>query len=290
MKYIKAILFSISLVLTLGSCTERRLSIRPADGPLRINFVWPDGSDGTPVEVQGAHLWLYGSDGTLYAAEQTGAEGYEARVPADTYIAIVVNDGCENAGYHGEESSSSCCMAAEDDAAHAGYLMQVDRVYCTGIGDITVNRGNVATEVTMYPENVVKYITFDIDPNYLDDIEQMQISMTGVVPSVYTMTGAYTSEPSGSVLADTQEQTDGHFTGFMSVFGWDGSSTVTADIVFEGGETGTTIPVDISDELDGLPEEGGTVDVTLELENGGSISLTVTVTPWRTGTGGGIAG
>lgn len=60
--------------------------------------------------------------------------------------------------------------------------------------------------------------------------------------------------------------------------------------MFEGGETGTTIPVDISDELDGLPEEGGTVDVTLELENGGSISLTVTVTPWRTGTGGGIVG
>ncbi len=47
------------------------------------------------------------------------------------------------------------------------------------------------------------------------------------------------------------------------------------------------MPQDLSEQLGQLPEEGGTVDLTLVLPDGGEIALTITVEAWESGSGSG---
>ena len=47
------------------------------------------------------------------------------------------------------------------------------------------------------------------------------------------------------------------------------------------------MPQDLSEQLGQLPDEGGTVDLTLLLPDGGEIALTVTVEAWESGSGSG---
>jgi hypothetical protein len=53
------------------------------------------------------------------------------------------------------------------------------------------------------------------------------------------------------------------------------------------GSKETTVPQDLSERLGRLPEEGGTVDLTLALPDGQEIALTVTVEAWESGSGSG---
>ena len=269
--------------LLAGGCAERELSERPTDGPLVVRFEWPATGDYT---VEGARLWLYGSDGQLYAAERTGAEGYEARVPAGTYTLLVVNEGMENVTVDGEESSEECLAMADRASAGGNVLEQVDHVYCTGMGGVVVKPGNVATEVTMAPVDVVRRVRFDIDPSYVDRFERLEVWVSGITPAVTVINGRAVREGTGSVVSEAEAADGGHYTASMSVFGWTGVNEVTVRVVYPDGSEELTIPVDISDDLAALPEEGGEITVTLELPDGGEITLTVTVTAWdETGTG-----
>ncbi len=284
------LLLSVGLMTALVSgCTERDLLDRPSDGPLKVNIDWPEGADGQTVDVTGATIYLYGSDGQLFKVFNTSAEGMQERIPAGTYTVLVINSDNEHADCHDESSSSSCCVDA-DETEVAGILENVDRVYCTGMTGVTVNPGNAVTEITLQPVNVVKTITFNVDPNYLDGIASITLNMTGVVPGVHVMNGTYTSDPTGAVEADVTENPDGTYTATMTVFGWEGTNEVTAHVTYaDGTPDDITIPIDITDELADLPDEGGSIDIVLELENGGEIRLTVTVAAWDdTGTGGGI--
>ncbi len=285
----KTILYSAAALLTaaaLAGCTERKLSERPADGPLIINLDWTEATEGTSHTVTGADIYLYASDGTLYKHITSAPEGHEERVPADTYTILCVNADCMNATCQDESDEHECCMHADADSVQ-GVVEHVYRVYVTGTDSVTVKRGNIPTEVTLYPQNVVKYLHFNLDPGYITRITDMEIRMTGVVPSVYMMDGSETAETLQSIIAPAEREENGDYTADMSVFGWRGENILTATITYEDGSVEETVPNDISDELGELPEEGGEIDVTLTLPDGGEIGLTVTVTPWEEGTGSG---
>ena len=278
-KYIGVILLLSAVVI--GGCTERELSERPKDGVLKINLEWPDGHS-----VEGASLWLYGSDGSRYSNIECMAEGHECRVPADSYTILVTNSDCSNAGCHDSETSQACCMKAER-MPDGDLLKHVGKVFCTGADEVMVKRGNQATEITLYPENTVKKIHFRIDPNYIEDIADMDVRMVGVVPSVKVMDGSDAGEATGEVSAKAKSETGGLYSADMSVFGWRGENIVTVTVIHTDGSTEITIPQDISEQLAQLPKEGGTVNITLFLPDGGEIALTVTVKAWESGTGSG---
>lgn len=277
--------------MTASGCVERELSLRPSDGPLKVDFEWPEEAMSGGNSVEGAHLLLYGSDGTMFKHYECSPDGFEGRVPADTYILLLINSDFMNSDCAHDESSEDCCVYALQTEDSEGTLMQVYNVYCTGIGGVTVAPGNNPTEVTMYPENVVKHLTFDIDPNYVENISELHITMSGVIPSVRLLDGADAGDQTQSVSAEASPREDGTYAGSMSVFGWRGDNIVTAEIVYsDGREPQTSIGVDIGDQLEALPEEGGSVDIVLELPDGGEIDITIGVEPWKPGTGSGIVG
>lgn len=276
--YVGGLLLSVT---ALVGCAERELSERPSDGVLKIDLVWPDGQS-----VAGGRLWLYGSNGLLFAAMECSAVGYEGRVPADTYTILAANSDCANADCEKPESWQEHCMKAGSDAG-TNTLRHVGKVFCTGTKDVTVLRGNRPTEVTLCPKNTVKRLHFRIAPDYIDDIAEMNVRMTGVVPSVRLIDGCDAGEPTGEVTATAKSETDGLYSADMSVFGWRGENLVTATVRHTDGREETTVPQDLSERLGRLPEEGGTVDLTLVLPDGGEIALTVTVEAWESGSGSG---
>lgn len=265
----------------LTGCAERELSERPADGVLKINLVWPDGQS-----VAGGRIWLYGSNGLLFAAMECSAVGYEGRVPADTYTILTANSDCANADCEKPESWQEHCMKAGSDAG-SNTLQHVGKVFCTGTKEVRVKPGNRPTEVTLCPKNTVKRLHFRIAPDYVDDIAGMNVRMTGVVPSVRLIDGCDAGEPTGEVTATAKSEADGLYSADMSVFGWRGENLVTATVRHTDGSKETTVPQDLGERLGRLPEEGGTVDLTLVLPDGGEIALTVTVEAWESGSGSG---
>lgn len=277
---VRAVL-TAAVALTAFGCTERELSERPADGPLKINLVWPDGQS-----VAGGRIWLYGEDGSLHQAIDCAAAGHECRVPAGTYTIIAANSDCTNADCHRSESWQEHCMKAGMNM-EANTLLHVGKVFCIGTNGVTVPQGNRTTEVTLYPQNAVKKIHFRIDPDYIDDIAAMNVRMTGIVPSVRLIDCDDAGETTGEVLASAQSEAGGLYSADMSVFGWRGENIVSVTISHSDGSTETTIPQDLGEQLAQLPEEGGTVDITLALPDGGEVALTVTVKAWESGSGSG---
>lgn len=266
----------------LTGCTERPLSIRPDDGLLTVNLVWPGGQS-----VAGAQVWLYDSRGEFYRMAECPSGGYSGRVPADTYTVLVVNSDCSNADCEHYGSWRECCIQADRADPTGRTLQQVGRVFCTGTGGVTVKHGSDPTEVTLYPKNVVKKLHFDIDSGDIADIADMEIVMTGIVPSVLLIDGSDAGEPVGAVEVTAQSEDDGSYSADMSVFGWRGGNMVTVTIRRSDSSTVTTLPQDLSDQLAQLPDEGGTVYLVLVLPDGSEIELTVTVKDWESGTGSG---
>ena len=264
----------------LGGCTKRGLSERPSDGPLKIHIEWPDQAD-----VAGTQLLLYRSDGTLHANIECGTEGHECRVPADTYTILAVNSDCSNTQCLNYESHRTCHLCAESHPTEKGVLQHVHNVYRTAEGGVEVKAGNRPSEVTLYPQNAVRRLRFDIDPAYVDDIRQMRLRMSGVVPSIRLADGSDTQAETQRILADASAGENGHYTADMSVFGWRGENLVTARLSYTDGREEVSLPQDIGEQLAALPQEGGTVHLTLELPSGGEIVLTVTVEAWTRGTG-----
>lgn len=288
-KYTGALL-AAAVLLTSG-CVERKLSPRPFDGPLKVNLVWPGSVSGEPVDVDGAVLYLYGSDGALYQKVECASEGYEARVPADSYTILAINSDCVNTMSQHEDDAARNSVRALSPEGMEEYLRHVADVFCIGTADVEVASGNVATEVTMYPENTVKYLNFEVDPDYVEAIESLRLVMTGVVPSVKLSDGDDFGEETRKVFADAEPVGGGRYTASMSVFGWRGENVVTAEVHYsDGRDPQISIGVDISDQLDDLPEDGGNVDITIEMPDGGEIDLSISVAPWKHGTGSGIVG
>lgn len=280
--YTKVWIFTALLLAgIMNGCTERDLSERPTDGPLKINLEWP-------AEVSSAQLWFYDSEGNLYQTVSCDADGYECRLPAGEYTVLVINRDGVHTAMDGTEQEGTCCVEAEYAVEGENILEQVDHVYCTGMGNVVITPGNIATEITLEPKDVVKHLSFNIDPNYIDRIESMEIHMTGVTPAVYVENGVAVQRAAGEVVSEVVEE-GGTYTADMSVFGWQGENIITVVVRYNDGSEEVTLPIDISDELGALPEDGGEIDIVLELPDGGEIAITVSVQGWDdSGTGGGI--
>ena len=112
--------------------------------------------------------------------------------------------------------------------------------------------------------------------------------MDGIIYSVKAFSGEAASMGTAVVRAEASRK-DGEkdFSTTVSVFGFIDKNEVTADVTFSGGETVTTLPSDITDDLAALPEEGGTVIVPLKFPDGGECNLTMVVRPWSWGGSGG---
>lgn len=301
-----------ALLLAAGlcaGCTERQLSERPSDGPLTIHLTWPEGA-----EVGSSRLWLYGSDGSLRYTLDASAAGYEGRVTADTYTILAANaDGVQvtNAGTESATTNRLCAETEEEDGTSATsrnasvatrsattrtsatrdtgttLLRHVGNAYCTGMESVTVRAGNTSTEVTLNTVNTVRVVRFSLDPNYIGGIADMQVRVTGIVPSVRVMDGTDAGYPTGVVSATAFPDASGIYLADLSVFGWRGDNVVSVTVTYTDGSTEDTVPQDISGQLQALPAEGGTVSLTLTLPDGGEISLVLIVEAWKEGSGGG---
>lgn len=286
--HIKTLLFAGVLFFVFG-CTERELVQRPADGPLKINIEWPDAIlSATNHSVEGAILLMYDGNGELFQRVECGAEGYECRVPADNYTIVAVNSDYINSDIANHESCNACKMVAASHPVEEDAMQHVEHVYSTGMDNITVQNGNSVTEVTLYPENRVQYLTLNIDPNYIEAIDGLELSLTGIVPSVRAMDGSDANEETGKVISTAELQDNGNYSARMQVFGWRGENMLVADITYnDGREPQSSVPQEISDKLNELPDDGGNIDLLLELPDGGDIPLSITVEPWGSGTGSG---
>ena len=124
--------------------------------------------------------------------------------------------------------------------------------------------------VDAYPQSYTRYITFILQSDALNNVSALSVDVDGIIYSVKAFSGEAASMGTAVVRAEASRK-DGEkdFSTTVSVFGFIDKNEVTADVTFSGGETVTTLPSDITDDLAALPEEGGTVIVPLKFPDGG---------------------
>ncbi len=172
--------------------------------------------------------------------------------------------------------------------AGPGYIGSVERVFGTGLEEIEVPRSEIPVVVDAYPQSYTRYITFILQSDALNNVSALSVDVDGIIYSVKAFSGEAASMGTAVVRAEASRK-DGEkdFSTTVSVFGFIDKNEVTADVTFSGGETVTTLPSDITDDLAALPEEGGTVIVPLKFPDGGEFNLTMVVRPWSWGGSGG---
>lgn len=282
--YMKAALIAVLAFIASG-CVERDLLERelPSEGLLRVNFSWPE-----ECNVPGARLWLCAPDGTLLGDEMCDAYSHEFTAAPGVYSLCTVNTDLINADCIGSEM----VRARMDNKK--GILMNVGKVYCTGVDNIAVKAGDQPTEVTLCPKNAVRTIRFELDTEGVGSFEAMELRLSGIVPSVRVSDGGDAGESTGdagaTVKTDNRAVSTTSHTAEMSVFGWRGENVLTATVHRADGSVVTSVPQEIGSQLDKFSESGVPVHITLRMPDGGEIGLSVTVSAWQSGTGSGTVG
>lgn len=280
--YMKAALFAL-LLSAISGCVERELAERPAGGLLRMDFRWPE-----DCEVAGTRVWIQDKDGTPHTSCLCDAYSHELRLPQGVYSIRSVNTDLINA----DCGDDGIIRARKDNAK--GTLLNVGKVYCAGADGITVEGGDRPAEIILHHKNVVKTIRLVLDTEEIGPFEVMELSLSGIVPSVRVSDGSDagdSAEDAGvTVGINSRGASDACYTVEMSVFGWRGDNTLTATIHRAGGSVETILPQEIGSLLDGLSESGGSGYIMLKMSDGGEIGVSVTVCSWQSGTGSGTVG
>lgn len=278
------LLMLLALLLSVVSgCAEREQAECPTDGLLRMDFRWPE-----DCEVAGTQVWISdGQDGTLHTSCRCDAYSHELRLPQGIYSIRSANTDFINADYIG----NGIIRIRKDNAK--GTLLNVGKVYCTGVDGITVEAGGLPAEVVLHHKNVVRTIRLVLDTEGIGPFEMMELRLSGIVPSVCVSDGSDAGEPAedAGVTVRTNSRGDSgtRHTAVMSVFGWRGANTLTATVHRAGGSVETVLPQEIGSLLDGLSASGGSGYITLKMSSG-EIGVSVTVSSWQSGTGTGTVG
>lgn len=280
------IILSIVLIaMLMFGCTRRDLEMRPDNGYLKINLHWKQSS------VPGVTTYyFYNSRGGEPIVAEGTSSGFEGWLPAETYHVIISNKEMSGASYQVNGSHENDIILAGEvfHRAGPGYIGSVERVFGTGLEEIEVPRSEIPVVVDAYPQSYTRYITFILQSDALDNVSALSVDVDGIIYSVKAFSGEAASMGTAVVRAEASRK-DGEkdFSTTVSVFGFIDKNEVTADVTFSGGETVTTLPSDITDDLAALPEEGGTVIVPLKFPDGGEFNLTMVVRPWSWGGSGG---
>jgi hypothetical protein len=254
-----------------------RQPVHECDGPLNISLVWPENQ-----QVPGAKIWLYSSSGLLHLMTECPAGGYQGFVPADTYTVLVVNSDYANATYASRDAVQNSTIQVAARSTDPGTIQQVDRVFCTGAGSVVVQQGDQPTGITLYPKNTVKRLHFLLDASSATaEIVGLDLCMTGIIPSVRVMDGSDAGDTPKRVVVTAEETGGWTYAADMSMFGWRDDNAFTITARYADGTEAITAPL-VTTQLQGLPEEGGTVNVTLALSNGDELVVRVT---WEGGSG-----
>lgn len=280
------IISSIVLIaLLLFGCTRRDLEMRPDNGYLKINLHW---NQASVPEV--TTYYFYNSRGDKAIVAEGSSSGFEGWLPSDTYYVIISNKEMSGASYQINGSNESDIVLAGEVTQRAAprYIGNVENVFGTWLEEIKIPASVVPVVVDAYPLTYVRYITFVLQSDALENAEAAQIDVSGIIYAVKAFSGEAATMESSTIRSDVSRisgKTD--FTTTVSVFGFIGKNEIVAKVTFANGESVTTIPQDISEELAALPEEGGTLIITLQFPDGNEINLSMVVHPWGWGGNGG---
>ena len=265
----------------LSSCVERDLK-EYTHGWLDLRLVWPADCAASEAEV-----WLYGADGRLLSTSRCAPRGQRFELPAGEYGVVVMNGNPIHAAADGTEALHTHRIEALARTDGEGGLMSVGNVFACGAEHIRVEP-DVVREVTLHPENRVRVIRFVVravpaKSGGSSGVKVRNIRMDGVLPWACSLDGRSEGAVLGAVTAAASTDASGAFTAQVGVLGWDDRQRVEMEVEDETGVYDAP-PVDISHQLGDLPEEGGTITVTLDLpEERGQLLLTATVVPWSKG-------
>lgn len=273
--------------VVLSGCTRRDLEMRPDKGYLKINLSW---KHSPSPEVTTYYFYdTRGSEAIL--AEGTNA-GYEGWLPVGSYHVVISNREMVGAAYQANGSHEDDIVCADGQVLRTApdYIDNVDNVFGTGLGEITIPASDTRVTVDGYPRSYVRYITFIVQPEDMDNVSELEIEISGIIYAVKAYSGEPLSAETSAIRTNVAKNAeDGVFRQTVSVFGFAGMNELFAKVTFSGQDDITSFPVNITEELAGLPYEGGTVIVPLQFPDGGKLSVTVNVRPWGWGgSGGGI--
>lgn len=263
----------------LSSCVERDLK-EYTHGWLDLRVSWPADCATSEAEV-----WLYGADGRLLSASRCASGGQRFELPAGEYGVVVMNGNPTHVAADGTEALHTHHIEALTREDGEGGLMSVGNVFACGTEHVRVEP-RVVRELTLHPENRVRMIHFVVKAvstrsGGSPGVKVRSIRMDGVLPWIYSLDGQADGAVLGAVTVTASPDASGGFTAQAGVLGWDDRQRVEMEVEDESGVYDAP-PVDISHHLEDLPEEGGTITVTLDLpEERGRLLLTATVVPWN---------
>lgn len=267
-------------VFLLAGCTRRPLDEWPTESHVRIILNWNHDIDPQTV----TRYYFYPDNGESF--ERVGTyEGYEGVIAAGRYNIIMVADGMEGAqvSYNGNYLSDYVFASEHPGIAAPNYITNVGGVYSASVPGIPIYGSR---DIYMSPESLVKTLSLYVDPQELDNVSGISVTIGGIVHSVSLHDRKPRNETSSVAQGFTYNQASGYYESDIHIFGIYGENNVAVTIDYGDGEKETTIPVDISEELSQAAEDQP-VEVPLELKPGEEIVLTVVVRGWTSGTGSG---
>lgn len=185
---------------------------------------------------------------------------------------------------NGSHADDIVCANEQTFRTAPGYIGNVEHVLGTGLGEITIPASDAKVIVDAYPRSYVRYITFIVQSDDPERISDLEIEISGIIHAVKAYSGESFSTETSVIRTHVPENTEGEgFRQTVSVFGFIGTSELFAKATFPGEGNITSFPVDITEELAALPDEGGTVIVPLQFPGGRELSVTVNIRPWGWG-------
>lgn len=283
---IYTVLSVVLIGFVLSGCTRRDLEMRPDKGYLKINLHWSQSSIPKVTTY-----YFYNSRGDEPIIAEGTSAGFEGWLPNETYHVVISNKEMSGASYQVNGSHENDIVFAQEVAHRAapGYIGNVEKVFGTGLEGVKVPQSEIPVVVDAYPRSYVRYITFLLQSDELDNVSAMTVDVNGIIHSVNAFSGKAASLETSAIRSNASRSgKEKDFKTTVSVFGFIGKNEVKADITFSGGDTVTTLPYDVTEDLAALPEEGGTVIIPLKLPDGGAFNLSMEVHPWGWGSSGSV--
>lgn len=261
----------LSLPLMLG-CV-RSGSDCTVGGLVRIGLDW---GDREPPRT--TLFYFYGGAAGEPIIRKGTSGGYEGTLPAGVYNVVMTHGGISGAGYEVNGTFEGDQLVATSLTRAIGSLSDV---YGASITGVEARSGRVA-EHRVAPRNYTRRITFTIPTD--DNIRSAEVEIDGIVRRVRAFDGKPFDGDATSVRTPMQSSTEG-FRATVAVFGFVAPATVRAWVDFSGHGIHESLPVDISDEVSALGDDGG--DIALELIfPTGPLEMNVEFHPWQSGSSG----